>query len=198
LGWGANQQRKPWSAKGAVITAAGVLLLAAVAFGVSREVITSGHAPSAAPSQSAAGAVRAVPPPKPAFTSAEEKYIQALWPVHGDVERSALRVSLGNILYKTGELDAAALKARVESALASYRGARARMLALEPPPSLGREHDDYLAAIALFERAALEELKMFEDGDGGHLLVAYPLSKQGGDKIREIGSRFWKDEFTAH
>jgi len=27
-----------------------------------------------------------------------EAYIQALWPIHGDVERSAVRVSLGKIL----------------------------------------------------------------------------------------------------
>src|SRR5689334_19652619 len=30
----------------------------------------------------------------PALSDAEESYIRALWPIHGDVERSAVRVSL--------------------------------------------------------------------------------------------------------
>jgi hypothetical protein len=49
--------------------------LAVVAFGVTREATTTGRTPSPVVSHPAA------PPPKPAFTRAEEAYIQALWPV---------------------------------------------------------------------------------------------------------------------
>ena len=49
-------------------------------------------------------------PPKPAFTRAEEAYIQALWPIHGEVERSAVRMSLGNIFYKIKDMGKAESK----------------------------------------------------------------------------------------
>jgi hypothetical protein len=186
---------RPWWPLGvrATALAATVLgLLGVVAFGVTREVITTGHTPSPALLRPAAT------PPKPAFTRAEEAYIQALWPIHGDVERSAVRMSLGKIFYKTNNLGKADLKARVDAALATYRRAEARISALEPPPSLARSHDDYLAAVRLFEQSALEVLKMFEDGNDEHLLAAYPLSQEGSNKIREVGAKFWQDEFTPH
>jgi len=161
-------------------------LLGVVVFGVSREATTTSRPPSPAT------------PPKPAFTRAEEAYIQALWPIHGDVERSAVRMSLGKIFYKTNELGKADLKTRADAALATYRRAETRISALQPPPSLAREHEDYLAAVRLFEQSAVEVLKMFDDGNDEHLLAAYPMSQEGSNKIREIGVKFWEDEFPPH
>ena len=63
-------------------------------------------------------------PPKPAFTPAEEAYIQALWPIHGDVERSTARMTLGQIFYKINDMDRPSLKKRVDEALATYRRVR--------------------------------------------------------------------------
>src|SRR5262245_1906215 len=72
--------------------AATVLILAGVAvFAVTREVSQGARVPSPTPSPRAAGPVR------PAFTPAEETYIRALWPIHGDVERSTARLTLGQI-----------------------------------------------------------------------------------------------------
>jgi hypothetical protein len=175
-----------------MIAVAVMALLAVVAFGVTREATTTGAAPSSALSRPAAT------PPKPAFTRAEEAYIQALWPIHGEVERSTLRMSLGKIFYKTNDLEKADLKARVDAALANYRRAESQISALQPPPSLARAHDDYLAAVRLFEQSALEVLKMFDDGNDEHLLAAYPLSQEGSNKIREVGARFWQDEFPPN
>src|SRR5436190_2219861 len=62
----------------------------------------------------------------------------------------------------------------------------------------GRAHDDYLAAVQLFQKSALELEKMFDDGNDEHLLAAYSLSQEGSDKIREIGVRFWQDEFPPN
>jgi hypothetical protein len=163
-----------------------------VAFGVSREATMTGRSPSPALARPAAI------PPKPAFTRAEEAYIQALWPIHGAVERSAMRMSLGKIFYKTNDLGKADLKTRVDAALAAFRRAETRISALQPPPSLAREHEDYLAAVRLFEQSAVEVLKMFDDGNDEHLLAAYPMSQEGSDKIREIGVKFWEDEFPPH
>jgi hypothetical protein len=133
-----------------------------------------------------------------ALSDAEEAYLRALWPIHGDVERSAVRVSLGTIFYKTGDLERAELKHRIEGALAAYQRAEARISELKPPPAFVHAHEEYLAAIHLYEQGAIEALKMFTDGDDAHLTLAHPLSHEGSNKIREIGGRFWRDEFPPN
>ena len=187
-----SQARWPFTVKGSVIAVTVLALLGIVAFAVTREATTTVRGPIPAVSQPAAT------PQRPAFTRAEEAYIQALWPVHGEVERSAVRMSLGKIFYKINDMGKAELKARVDDALATYRRAEARIGALQPPPSLQRAHDDYLAAVEVFEKSALEVLKMFDDGNDDHLLAAYPLSQEGSNKIRELGIQFWQDEFPPN
>jgi len=184
--------RWPLGLKGTALAAAVVALVGIVAFAANREGTMTGRAPSIALSRPE------TTPQRPAFTRAEEEYIQALWPIHGEVERSAVRVSLGNIFYKINEMGKADLKARVDAALATYRRAEERIRALQPPPSLERAHSDYLTAVELFQQSALEVEKMFDDGNDEHLLAAHPLSQEGSDKIREIGVRFWQDEFPPN
>jgi len=137
-------------------------------------------------------------PARPALTADEERYIRALWPVHGDVERSTMRMSLGQIFYTTKDLDGPELKARVEQALKVYQSARTQIQGLQPPASLRAQHDDYLAAVRLFEESANEVMKMFSDGREEHLAAAYPKGQAGADKIREIGGKFWPNEFAPH
>jgi hypothetical protein len=184
--------RWPFSVKNTVVAVAVLALLGIVAFAATREATTTVRGPIPAVSRPAST------PQKPAFTRAEESYIQALWPIHGEVERSTVRMSLGQIFYKINEMGKADLKKRVDDALATYRRAEARIAALQPPPSLQRAHDDYLAAVGLFQKSAVEVLKMFDDGNDDHLLAAYPLSQEGSDKIREVGARFWQDEFPPN
>jgi hypothetical protein len=170
----------------------GVILLALagiLTFAGSRNV-TSSSPPNTA---------RSSPPPtRPALTPAEERYIRELWPIHGDVERSTMRMSLGQIFYKTQDLGQADLRKRVEQALAVYQKAEARLGGLEPPPSLQREHDEYASAVRLFRESAIEVLKMFEDGRDDHMLAAYPKGQAGANKIREVGGKFWPHEFPAN
>jgi hypothetical protein len=135
---------------------------------------------------------------RPALTAAEEKYIRELWPIHGDVERSTLRMSLGQIFYTTRDLSRADLGTRVKEASATYQAAEARLHALEPPASLRTEHMAYLSAVALFRESAAELLKMFSDGRDDHMLAAYPKSQEASNKIREVGGRFWPHEFPPH
>ena len=141
---------------------------------------------------------RPVKPPRPALTRDEEKYVQALWPIHGAVERSSARMSLGQIFYITKDLDGTDLKERVDEALATYRGAGIKLRALEPPPSLQRAHEDYAAAVGLFEKSAVEVLRMFEDGRDDHMRIAAPFSRKANDKIREVGVKFWPNEFPPN
>lgn len=107
-------------------------------------------------------------------------------------------MSLGQIFYKINDMDKPTLKGRVDDALATYRRSEARLKALEPPPSVQREHDEYLAAIRLFHQSAVEVLKMFQDGRDDHLNAAYPLSQRASDTIREVGAKFWPDEFPPN
>jgi len=146
----------------------------------------------------AAAISRPTTPSRPPLTRAEETYIQALWPIHGAVERSAARMSLGQIFYVTKDLAGAELKVRVDEALTTYRRAGGQLRALEPPPSLQRAHADYTAAVGLFERSAVEVLKMFDDGLDDHMRVAYPLGQQASDMVREIGGKFWPNEFPPN
>jgi hypothetical protein len=157
-------------------------------------------ADSTAPREGSAIATTAEPakPARPALTAEEERYIRALWPIHGDVQRSTLRMSLGQIFYSNKDLGGPELKARVEQALGVYKNAKARMQALQPPESLRAHHDDYLVAIRLFEESAREVMKMFVDGREEHLLAAHPKGQAGADKIREIGGKFWPNEFAPH
>jgi len=190
----APQARWPLSLQASLLAGGAAVLLGLVAVGVTRKADTTEHAPTIP----AAALARPTPPPRPAFTRAEEAYIQALWPIHGEVERSAVRVSLGNIFYKMNELDRAELKVRVDAAAAAYQQAEARIGTLVPPPSLADAHADYLAVVRLFGESTREVLKMFDDGDDGHLLAAQPLSQGGSNKIRKIGAQFWQHEYTAH
>src|SRR5215469_17640143 len=183
--------RWPLGLKGSLIAVATLTLLGILSFTTVREATTTVRAPGAAVSRPAA-------PPKSAWTRAEEAYIQALWPIHGEVERNAVRLSLGRIFYKVDDIGKAELKTRVEAELAAFRRAEERIQALQPPPSLAGPHGEYLAAVRLFQQSAIETLKIFEDGDDGHLLAAHPASREGSDKVREIGVKFWEDEFPPH
>jgi hypothetical protein len=137
-------------------------------------------------------------PPRPAFTADEQAYVDALWPIHTEVEVAAERVALGTILYKTSDLDRSELQGRLEQALASYRAADAKLQALPPPDSLRSWHQNYVAALGLFEQSTVEMLRMFDDGDENHLQTGYPMYLDGTNKIRDVGGNFWPDEFPPN
>lgn len=137
-------------------------------------------------------------PSRPARTAAEEAYAQGLWPIHAEVERAIVRMSLAQIFYKINDMDQATLKSRLDQALAVYRNAEQQLAQLQPPPSLQSSHDDYLTAVRLLEASTTEALKLFSDGDDGHLLAAYPLSQEASNKIREVGMKLWPNEFPPN
>ena len=185
------ETRTPKVSRRTLVALAAVLLVlvGAVIVAIAREATS--RRLTAAVSRSAA-------PSRPPLTPAEEKYIEALWPIHGAVERSSARMSLGQIFYMTKDLERTNLKARVDDALETYRRAGDQLRTLEPPPSLQRAHEDYTAAVRLFERSAVEVQKMFEDGRDEHMRVAAPFSREAADKIREVGVKFWPHEFPPN
>jgi hypothetical protein len=135
---------------------------------------------------------------RPALSPVEEAFIQALWPIHGEVQRSLMQTSLGQILYKTNDLSRAELKTRMEQAQVVYGRAETSIRALEPPTSLRNDREVYLDAVRLLRESAVEAMQMFKDGREDHLLIAYPKSQAASDKIREVGGKLWPNEFPPN
>ena len=150
----------PLGTKRSVIALTILTLAGIVAFGVSAKQPRRVATPAPALSRPDTA------PQRPAFTRAEEAYIQALWPIHGDVERSTVRLSLGKIFYKTndsrkggtkaqgrrrnGDLTRRCRGADQRAATAAVAGARAGRLSCRR---------------AAVQTVCPEALKMFEDGN---------------------------------
>jgi hypothetical protein len=140
----------------------------------------------------------ALPTPRPPRASAEQSYLEALWPIHTSVERAAVRVALGASFYKLQDITRAELRTRLDEALAAYRTADQRLRLLQPPGTLQARHQAYLAAVELFQQSTREMLRMYDDGSDEHLYAGFPLSLQGTDRIREVGQEFWPDEYPPN
>jgi hypothetical protein len=161
-------------------------LVGVLAFATTREISRS------------ATPVADTPPARPALSPVEEAFIQSLWPIHGEVQRSLMRTSLGQILYKTNDVSRADLATRMEQALVTYGRAETSIRALDAPASLRRDHEIYLDAVRLLRESVVEAMKMFQDGREDHLVTAYPKSQEASDKIREVGGKFWPSEFPPN
>jgi hypothetical protein len=163
---------------------------ATIGFSVSQEI--GGQAPATNATQPLRGASRR------ALSADEQAYVQALWPIHTDLEVAAERVAIGTIFYKSNDLDRSELKSRLEEALTSYRAAGGRLNGLQPPPSLQGTQNGYVTVVSLFEQSAVEMLKMFDDGSDEHLQTAYPVYLESTNRIRDLGGTFWPDEFPPN
>ena len=137
-------------------------------------------------------------PPRPPLTAAEEEYALALWPIHNEVKASALRMTLGGLSYKIGELDRTALKGRIERSTETYRSAARRVAALTPPASLARAHAMYSDAIRLYQRSAAEMLRVVDDGRDDHLVIAQPLSMEASETLLKVGDILWPSEYKPN
>jgi hypothetical protein len=163
----------------------GIVLLAAF-----REAATSpGNVRTARP---------VLAPPRPPLTAAEEEYALALWPIHNEVKASALRMTLGGLSYKIGDLDRTALKSRIERSTETYRSAAQRIAALTPPASLARAHAKYSDAIRLYQQSAAEMLRVVDDGRDDHLVVAQPLSMEASETLLKVGDILWPSEYKPN
>jgi hypothetical protein len=139
-----------------------------------------------------------VPTARPALSVDEEAYARALWPIHNSVKASALRMTLGGIQYKTQGLDPAVLQAQIAAARETYAQSESQIRALQPPPSMQQLHNDYLGAVLLYQESAAEMIKVVDDGRDDHLKNAFPLSQQGGQTLREVGSVLWPGEYVPN
>jgi hypothetical protein len=185
-------ERPRWLPSVKILVFGGVLLslLGIVALATVREIATS-----------PAGARTARPalaPPRPPLTAAEEQYALALWPIHNEVKASALKMTLGGLSYKLGDLDRAGLKARVDGSAETYQHAARQIAALTPPASLAQAHAMYVDAVRLYQRSAAEMVRVVSDGRDEHLVVAQPLSMEASEKLLKVGDVLWPNEYKPN
>ena len=165
-------------------------LLAILAVAAVREI--------AAPPANARTSRPVLAPPRPPLTAAEEEYALALWTIHNDVKASALKMTLGGLAYKLGEIDRAGLKTRVDKSAETYRRAATQIAALSPPASLASAHAMYLDAVKLYQRSAAEMLLVVGDGRDEHLVTAQPLSMEASEKLLKVGDILWPNEYKPN
>ncbi len=175
-----------------------VVLFTLIVAGLSGLVAVAINREAAPSAQVSAGSHLALPTPRPARATVEQTYVEALWPIHTNVERTAVRVALGASFYKLQDLGRAELKPRLDAALVAYRTANQQLRALQPPQSLADRQAAYLSAVQLFDQSTVEMLRMYDDGSDEHLARGFPLSIEGSDKIREVGQEFWPDEYPPN
>lgn len=135
---------------------------------------------------------------RPALTAEEEAYAQALWPIHNEVKAGALKMTMSGIQYKTNNADAASLRSQVLASMETYRRAEAQIRGLTPPPSLESTHNDYLEAIRLYLESGAEMIKLYDDNRDDHLVAAFPMSQEGGKRIRAVGNVLWPSEYVPN
>ncbi len=182
------------SLKLALFGAVTVVLLGVVLLAITREM----SAPDARPAAAASANRMNVLAPRPAMAPDEQRYVESLWPIHTQVERSAVRLALGAAFYQLKDIDRVELKSRLDEARGVWQSADERISALAPPPSLEPSHNRYLAGVRLFQVSASEMLKMYDDGDDEHVVDGFPLSQQGSDRIREVGSQLFPDQYPPN
>jgi hypothetical protein len=149
-----------------------------------------------APSQVAA--VKPEPELKP-LSAEEEGYAAALWPIHSEVvEVSAVDMSFAGIAYVTEHHDAQRLAAKVMALRDRFRTAADQARSIPVPAAMGQVHDQYLEALALYETASAEMLKVAADGKVEHLIEAQTMSQRAAEDLLKVGDVLWPGEYKPN
>jgi len=175
-----------------------VLLFGIVLVGLLGILVVAAIREASTPPASARAARPALTPPRPPLTRAEEDYALALWPIHNEVKASALRMTLGGLAYKLGELDRAGLKVKIDGSAAAYRKAAGEIEALTPPETLAKAHAMYVDAVRLYQRSAAEMAQVVADGRDEHLVAAQPLSLEASETLLKVGDILWPSEYKPN
>ena len=105
--------------------------------------------------------------------------------------RAVLRAGVAAASFDDRSIDRAALRGQFDDSLATYRRIEEQVLALDPPPDLRETHDSYLADVRLFERSAVEMLKVYDDGNVDHLSAGAPMSLDAMARMRVLSDPLW-------
>jgi len=129
----------------------------------------------------------------------EEAYAVALWPIHSEVvEVSAADMSFAGIAYITEHHDVHRLEAKVMPLRDRFRSAADKARSMPVPASMGKVHDQYLEALALFETASMEMIKVAADGKVEHLIEAQTMSQRAAEELLIVGDVLWPGEYKPN
>jgi len=156
------------------------------------------HASAPAQSAAATGGAFAGHAERPALSPEEERYAAGLWPIHQQTKTSAVQMTFTGLAYKLGDIDKAAVKERVAPLTKAFRDARAQASRLQVPPSLEKQHQQYLAALKLYEDASVEMVKVARDGKEEHLVAAQKMSYAASEDSLRVGDALWPGEYKPN
>ena len=178
--------------------AMGVLLLGLGAIAALAMVREGRHASAPVQSAVAAGGAFAGHAERPALSAEEERYAAGLWPIHQQTKTSAVQMTFAGLAYKLGDIDKAAVKERVAPLTKAFRDARAEASRLQVPASLEKQHQQYLAALKLYEDASVEMVKVTRDGNEEHLVAAQKMSYAASEDSLRVGDALWPGEYKPN
>ena len=138
-------------------------------------------------------------PEQNALSAEEEAYAAALWPIHSEVvEVSAVDMSFAGFDYVTQHHDASRLEAKVMALREHFKTAADEARAIAVPASMQKVHDQYLEALALYETASAEMVKVAADGNVEHLIVAQTMSQRAAEDLLKVGDVLWPGEYKPN
>jgi hypothetical protein len=162
-------------------------------------MVREGHRAAAPVSNAAAaGGAFAGQPERPALSPEEENYAAALWPIHQQAKTSAVQMVFAGLSYKLGDIDRTAVKDRVVPLTKVFRDARSQASRLKVPPSLEKQHQQYLGALKLYEDASVEMVKIARDGKDEHLVNAQKMSFAADEDTLRVGDALWPGEYRPN
>ena len=145
-----------------------------------------------------AGAGVGLEPPLPPLTAAEEAYAAALWPIHSEVKLSAVHMTFAGLSYKLGELDRGGLQARLGELVERFAAADVQLRQLQSPASMATLHEEYAAALRLYQEAIAEMVRVVDDGRDEHLLVAQAQSEKAAAILFKLSDALWPGEYKPN
>ncbi len=182
-------RRTPLLLYGLLTASVAVVLIAAMGFALQHEI---SPVSSATPALAAAGPL--APQPQP-LTEEEERYAEALWPLHQEVvEASAGRLTFAGLAYAADDHDAQRLAAKLMPVRETFREARVKIAAVPAPASMEGVRERYLDSLSLYEQSATEMLNVVQDRDDGHLIDAQRLSERAAEELVKAGDVLWPGE----
>jgi hypothetical protein len=178
--------------------AMGILLVGLGAVAALAMVREGRRAAAPVSNAAAAGGAFAGQPERPALSPEEENYAAALWPIHQQAKTSAVQMVFAGLSYKLGDIDRTAVKDRVVPLTKVFRDARSQASRLKVPPSLEKQHQQYLGALKLYEDASVEMVKIARDGKDEHLVNAQKMSFAADEDTLRVGDALWPGEYRPN
>lgn len=134
----------------------------------------------------------------PALSPDEEAFAAALWPIHSEVKLSAVRMTFAGINFKTDHGDARRLHDTVFPLIGALEASRERARLLSPPASLAGAHADYVGAIQDYAAAAREMIRIADDGNNEHLVIAQRRSELASTALLKLSDVLWPGEYKPN